>query len=310
VIPLARATLARLAVFASTLVGTAALVLVLLEAAPGDPIDLLPNAAELRPALTAEWHLDRPVPERLLRWFGRTLSGDLGTSVAVRPGAEVTEILAGPALRTFGWWAGGLVVAMLAGGLLAATGRARIAVRFWSLAPVFLLAHLLVAGINATTWAAMEAGWIGRPGWFALPDQAGLVRTAIAIAILAVGSGTLAEVSAEVGDALARLRSAGFVDAARARGMPVAGHLVRNLVPALAAISARRAAVLLGGTIVIERLLLLNGAGTVFWQAAELRDYDLALGAAVGAAALVAGTRLAADLVRIAVDPRLSAEVA
>jgi ABC-type dipeptide/oligopeptide/nickel transport system permease component len=154
-------------------------------------------------------------------------------------------------------------------------------------------------------WWAIGHGLIERPGWFALPDQASAVRTGLAVAILGVGSGALSEVHAEVEDALVRLRSSPWVDAARARGAATWPLILRGLIAPLAATVANRTALLVGGAVVIEKLLLLRGAGAILWDAAVLRDYDLALSIAVLAAALVAGSRLGADLVRIAADPRL-----
>jgi peptide/nickel transport system permease protein len=315
VIRIARSVALRAAVVVATVLGAAAVVLVMLASAPGDPIDLLPNAQEVRPVLEAEWQLDRPLPVRLASWVGRAVGGDLGTSVAYRPGTPVAELLVGPVGTSLRTWAMALFLSMtwgLALGLLTVGRRTALrgVVRWVSLGPVFLLAHALVHGLNAATWALLQAGWIGRPAWFALPDQPSELRTALAVVLLAVGSGTLAEVHAEVEDGLAAIRASGWFDAARARGMPTWPQVARNLAGPLATTAANRAATLLGGLVVVEKVLLLNGAGAVLWSAAELRDYDVAVAIAVGAAAVVCLTRLAADTTRILVDPRLSAEVA
>jgi ABC-type dipeptide/oligopeptide/nickel transport system permease component len=174
-----------------------------------------------------------------------------------------------------------------------------------SIAPVFLLAHVAVAALNGVAWAAMERGWIARPDWFALPDQPSALRTALAVVLLAVGSGALAGVHGEVEDALVRVRASPWVDAARARGEPTGAMVLRALAPELAGTAASRAALLVGGAVIVEKVLLLNGAGAVLWSAALLRDSELALSIGVLAAALVAAARLAADAVRVAIDPRL-----
>lgn len=176
-----------------------------------------------------------------------------------------------------------------------------------SVAPIFLVAHLLVSGINEATFAAIGAGWIDRPSWFALPDQPSAMRSALAIAVLAVASGGLTELHLELEGAIDRVRGSGFVDATRARGLPVWPHVGRNLVAPVATAVAGRVAFFVGGLVILERVLLLNGAGAALWQAALLRDHPVAVGVAVLAAAVVAGARLLADLVRIAIDPRLRA---
>jgi len=166
---------------------------------------------------------------------------------------------------------------------------------------------MVVTGLNALTWAGMEHGWWGRPGWFALPDEPSALRTAVALVVLATASGNLAELHQVFDHALARLRAAPFVDAARARGEAVLPHLVANLAPAVLDVGATRVAALLSSLVVVEKLLLLPGAGSLLWSACLARDVPLAMGVAIVAAALVASVRLFADLSRLALDPRLRA---
>ena len=310
-----RAALSRVAAFAGTLLGATAFVMLLLVAAPGDPVDLVPNGEELRPRLEAEWGLDRPVAERYVHYLVRAATLDLGTSLTYRPGQPVLEVIASPALRTVGLVVAALVCATGAAVALAfftagRRGTLRRALSGWgiqavSLVPVFLLAHGLVLGLNESTWALVQAGWIPRPDWFALPDQPSLLRTSLAIAVLAVGSGALSEAHSQIEDALVAIRRSPYLDAVRARGGPTWPHVVRNLLPPLASTVAERAAFLAGGVVIVEQVLLLNGLGAVLWRAALLRDYDLALAIALLAAAFVGAVRLLADAVRVAVDPRL-----
>jgi peptide/nickel transport system permease protein len=196
----------------------------------------------------------------------------------------------------------GLGLGFLTAGRRSALKRALQAV---SVAPVFLLAFIAVHVLNELAFRGMEAGIFGRPAWFALPDAESGLKLALAVAVLAVGSGALAEVHAAVEDEIVRLRNAPFVDAAIARGAPVWRHVLWNLLPQLATIAYGRAAFFVGGLIIVEKVLHLNGIGSMLWQACRMRDYPVALGITLLAAAAVAGARLAGDLVRVAVDPRL-----
>lgn len=307
---LAAALLGRLLGFAATVIAAMVLLHGLLMAAPGDPIDLLPNGEELRPQLEAEWRLDRSPVERLAGSVGDLLRGELGTSLTVRPGAEVSALVAESGLSSLAILVPSLVLSVALGvGLAALTtgrsGRAGPLVQALSALPVFLLAWLGVTAINEATWALLERGLIARPAFFALPDQASALRTALAVTALAVGSGALFEVHAACEDELARIRGSGFVDAARALGLPVWPHVLLNLLPPLATVASSRVAFLVGGLVVVEKVLLLGGAGALLWEAALGRDYPLAIGLGLLAALVVAGTRLLADLARLALDPRL-----
>lgn len=309
---LARAVALRILSFLASLLGSIAFVLLLLVLAPGDPISLIPNGEELRPQLELQWGLSRPLHERYLHYLGRVLTLDLGTSLAYRPGQPVIDVVAGPALSSLGRVLGALLVTLSWGTALAwwTAGRAsipRIVVQGISIVPVFLLAHGAIAGLNEGVFALMNAGHLDRPAWFALPDQPSALRTALSVVLLAVGSGSLAEVHAQVEEALVRIRRSPYVDAARARGAPTWPHVVLNLLPPLASTFAERAAFLAGGVVIVEKVMLLNGAGSVLWEAALLRDYDLALALALLAATFVGLAALAADAIRLAVDPRMRA---
>jgi ABC-type dipeptide/oligopeptide/nickel transport system permease component len=295
--------------FVATLVGAVVLVHLLLVFAPGDAIDSLPNADEVRAVLAAEWHLDQSPPMQIVSYLADIATGDLRTSLVYRPGMPVVRVIAGPALRSLGILVTATLLAVLGGTTLAwlTAGRrslARPAVWAVSIVPVFLIARLAVAALNAGAWSLMEAGWIARPGWFALPLEDHPLRWALAVAILAVGSGALAEVHAEVESLLVRIRSSGYVDAARARGAPVWPHVLRNLLPPLSTVTASRAAFFVGGLVILEQILLLNGVGAILWRAALERDYPLALGITLVTAAAVAAARLIGDLIRTGLDPR------
>ena len=300
------AAVRRLGAFLATIAGAVALIQVLIALAPGDAIDLLPNADVLRETLAAEWGLDAPLPVRVVRALGRTATLDLGESIAYRPGAPVTKLLASAAGASMAIllpaWAGSIGLALA----LAWSRRRSHLARLLSALPAFLAAWLLVTGINAAVWAAIGRGWIDRPAFFALPDQESGVRTALAILVLAVASGNLAALVAACETELERLRAAPFLEAARARGAVVWPHLAWNLLPPLLDLGAGRAAALLGTVVVTEKLLLINGAGAMLWQACRQRDYPLAIGITLVAALFVAFVRLIADLARIALDPRLS----
>lgn len=305
----ALAWLSRLGAALVVLAGASTLAFLLLWSSPGDPIDLLSPSDEVRAELERQWRYDRPLPERILgAWIDR-LSGDWGRSVSHRPGTPVPELVLGPLGRSAGWLAGGWGLAMVGGGLLgglAATGRSRWLrlARPVSAVPVLVMAHMLVAGLNAATWEAIQRDWIARPDWFALPLEPSFLRSALAVGVLAVGSGTLAEIAHETREALMRVLGSGWVEASRARGEPIVGRVARHLTLALARIGARRVGPLVGGLVILEKVLLLDGAGALLWRCAELRDYDVATALTIAAATAVVAGRLAAELTTLALDPR------
>jgi len=296
--------------FLLTLAGAALVAQALLWLAPGDPVDLVPNGEEIRAELEKEWGLDRPFFVRYAIFLVRALHGDLGHSLTFRPGASVAGLVLPAASQSVGLLVPALFLAIAAGVLLAWTTAGRPSalrriVQALSVPPVFLLAFLSVEALNRVAFWLIEADRISRPDWFALPDTDTLLKTVLAVVVMAVGSGALHEVQVACEDEIVRVRNAPFTDAALARGAPLWAHVLPNLVPPLTAIAASRAAFFVGGLIIVEKVLHINGAGAMLWQACRLRDYPLALGLTILAAAAVCVARLAGDLIRIAVDPRL-----
>ena len=291
--------------FAAVLVGAVVFVELLLWAAPGDPIDLVPNGIELRTALAREWGLDQPLGRRLLSRLGGLLRLDLGESLVVRPGAAVTELCAAAAARSAATLLPALALSMGLALALARRPQATRLVQLVSAAPVFLLAWAAVTGINAGTHALIEQGTLARPAWFALPLTPSPVRGALAVTVLAVGSSALSDAHTELSVVLDRLHRGPMVLGLRSGGTPLGPHLLSNLLAPLAALAADRLAFLLGGLVITEAVLMLNGAGSLLWSAALGRDYPLAAGLTVLAAATVTLGRLLADLAQLLVDPRL-----
>lgn len=297
-----------------TLVGAVVLVQGLIALAPGDAIDLMPNADQVREQLAAEWGLDLPLPVRIGRALVRALTLDFGTSLTYRPGTPVSELVGRAGASSLALllpgWAMSVLLALGSAWWTSGGRRGRHAVQAVSVVPAFLAAWSVVTAINALVWHGIGAGWWDRPDFFALPDAPSSMRTAVAITVLAVTSSQLASLHAELEAELTALRAAPFIEAARARGAPTWPHLAGNLLPPLLDFGAGRVAALLGSLVVVEKLLLLNGAGAMLWQACARRDFPLATGLTLAAAALVATTRLLADLARLALDPRLQATTA
>lgn len=279
----------------------------LLALAPGDAADLVTEDPAMREALLEHWGLNKPLLERWVDFLVNAAQGDLGASLTYRPGQPVTDLVLGAAGRSAGLLIGAIVsVTALGVGLAYSSTAARRPVQLLSVAPAFLLAAGAVAWLNELAWGAMEAGYIPRPGWFALPLQDHPLKTALAVGVLAIGSSSLTEVHAAAAEELRSIRLSGYVEAARARGAALWPHVLTNLLPPLTSVIASRTAFLLGGLVVVEKVLAINGAGAMLWQACRMRDLPLAMGITLVAAAVVASARLAGDLLRLALDPRLA----
>ena len=222
-------------------------------------------------------------------WRG-VFTGDLGRSYRGYPVSQMVWRGAGRSLPLIGAGlalslSAGLGLALAAGPRLRGAGRlVRIGVHALSLCPVFLLGYLALV-------------------LFAVPPE-GAGQVVAAVAILALGDGMLSDVILGLDAELARLRRRDFVQSARLRGTPLWRHYVPHLALPVAQIAASRMAWLIGGVLVLEMVLGIQGIGLIGYRAADPADFPLLVAITVFVTAIVAGSGLLVDVLRVIVDPR------
>ena len=226
--------------------------------------------------------------------FVGVLTWDLGPSYR---GIPVTELVARGAARTLPIVLAalalslgmGLALALVLGDRLRRLGRAaRVAVHACSLVPVFLLGYLALVV-------------------FAVPPE-GPLRTLAAICILALGDGMLTDVVLALDAELERLRDRDFVHSMHLRGVRAWLRLMPHIALPVAQLAAAKMAFLVGGVLILEMVLGIQGIGLMGYNAAIKPDFQLLIAITVFATALVAAAHLGVDVLRTLVDPRARKE--
>lgn len=230
-------------------------------------------------------------PAWVISFWKGVATGDLGRSYR---GVPVHEMVWRGALRSLPLigaalllsLGSGLVLVLVLGDRLGAMGRVlRTLAHAFSLCPVFLLGYLGLV-------------------LFAVPPE-GPRQSLAAIVILAVGDGMLSDVLLGLDSEIRRLRARDFVQSARLRGTSVWRHFVPHLALPVAQIGASRTAWLIGGVLVLEMVLGIQGLGLIGYRAADTADLPLLVAMTVFVTALVAGAALLVDVLRVLVDPRV-----
>jgi ABC-type dipeptide/oligopeptide/nickel transport system permease component len=226
-------------------------------------------------------------------WFG-ALSGDMGRSYR---GYPVDEMVLRGAGRTLPLIAAAVALSLLVSvGLVylrrrdstggSWIGRALVGlVGAVSPTPVFLLAYLALVLLAVP------------------PEGPGL--WAAAIGVLALGDGMLGDMSRGLDAEVRRLLDLDFVHSARLRGFPLWRRLLPHLLLPTAQLVADRGAYLVGGILVLEMVLGIQGLGLIGYRAAQHADFPLLIAITVFITAVVAGMQLGVDLLRVGVDPRV-----
>ncbi len=293
----------------------------LAELAPGDffaemRLDPRLSEAHLRD-LRARHGLDRPLPERYLRWLGSAVQGDLGFSFAY--GQPVGALLA-PRLRnslllnsaaTAVAWA--LAIPL---GVWWARARGRPASRVFAVATAGLLALPDMVVALALLLFAVQSGWFPAGGMVSLghEEMSALARAAdvarhLALPALALVLGILPVLVRHVRAATAEALEAPFVKAARAHGLSEARVLFFHALPAaanpLVSLFGLSIAGLLSLSLLVEVVMAWPGLGPLMLEAILARDLHLVVGPVLASCVLLLAANLAADLLLLAVDPRI-----
>lgn len=183
----------------------------------------------------------------------------------------------------------GLLLALVLGERTHGLGRlARGAVHAGSLVPVFLLGYLALVV-------------------FAVPPE-GPVLTLAAICILALGDGMLTDVVLALDAELVRLRDRDFVHSMQLRGVRSWLRLLPHIALPLAQLAAAKMTFLIGGVLILEMVLGIQGIGLMGYQAAIRPDFQLLIAITVLATGVVAAAHLGVDVLRALVDPRVRKE--
>jgi peptide/nickel transport system permease protein len=306
------------------LVGVSVLSFVLVELAPGDyfaemRLDPRVSEATVR-ALRVRYGLDRPLPERYLRWVASLATGELGYSFAY---SQPVGPLLWPRLRNT------LLLTVTANGL---AWMLAVPLGAWWATRRRGVADASMAGLTAVLLAlpdlvlalgllllAVRTGWFPAGGMVSLGHEqmssgarwrdvaAHLVLpvTALVLGILPV---LMRYVRASVADAL----GAPFVRAARAHGIPEVRVLLWHALPAAAnpliSLFGLSLAGLLSTSLVVEVVMSWPGLGPLMLEAILARDFYLVLGPVLASTLLLVGGNLLADTLLLAADPRIRGE--
>ncbi len=300
-----------------TLLGVLALVFGLVTAAPGDAAALAAHAAGNRAAavspeaLAAFRHLyglDRPVVERFVTWVWRTARLDFGRSLV--DGQPVTLRVARALPATLELNGAALLLACLIGVPLGVAGARRPGGRldrisgfacdaFFS-TPTFVLGLVLLL---------VFSGWLRITPLFA-DAESGVRGLLLPVATLSLTS--LALIARFVRVCVAAALADPAALAGRARGERPSEEVRRALrrsAGAFAAMGAVLVPSVVSGSILVERVFSLPGAGSLLAEAVFARDLPTVLALTWCSALVVVAASFAADLIAAALDPRIAREV-
>jgi peptide/nickel transport system permease protein len=299
---------------------------------PGDPAAAIlggPGSQASEAALTAvreEYGLDLPLWQQYLVALGRIATLDLGSSYALRQpvadviGAQLPGTLTIALLALVLAWVLAISLALFStlgagdpgsGGTGASAratrrlGRAAAAIGGTVETVAAALPHFWLAAVLVVVFSS----WLRVLPPVSTGDAAGLVLPVVTLAIPVAGF--LAQVMRE---SLLTALSTPFALSARARGETEHGlrlrHALRHAALPGVNLSAWAFGYLVSGAVVVETIFARPGLGRSLLQAVTLRDVPLVTGIVLVSALAYIVVTFVADLVSVALDPRLKAPAA
>jgi peptide/nickel transport system permease protein len=284
----------------------------LLYISPGDPVDVLlgtrPRTPEMVTMLRHEYHLDKPFLTQYWLWAKEAIQFNFGNSIETTLPVtdEITARL--PTSLFLGIYAY-LVTMMLGVGLgVAAALKRRGAIDRGIVggAVVALSTPAFVSGVFLIYLFGIVVHWFptfGKGSGFG--DQL-YHLTLPAIALALVGS---AFVMKHTRAAMMNVLDQDYVTFARARGLSSQRILVvyalRNALIPVVTISGLILAFLITGAVLVEVTFSISGIGQLLVQSATNKDLPMIQGVAMVVAVIIMVANLLADLLYVAVDPRI-----
>jgi len=297
----------RLALLVPTLFGVLVVTFLLLNVAPGDPVQAMvgerADSATIA-RLRHELRLDQPLPAQFLHYAGGVLRGDFGRSyITDRPIArDLAErfprtlelTLAAMALATACGISLGVVAAIRPEGLL---DRGAMLLCYLGVAfPVYWVGLLLVLLF------ALTLRW--------LPPSGSAGALALVLPALTLGTRSIAVLARMTRGAMRDVLSADYIRTARAKGLSelaVAGrHALRNALIPVITVLGLDVGSYLTGALLTETIFAWPGLGRYVLTAIEQRDLPAVQGSILFMSVVFVLVNLLTDVIYAKADPRIA----
>src|SRR5688572_19850234 len=305
----------RLLLMVPTLFGVAVLVFVLLRLAPGDPVQMMLEGANVTQQVVeaerARLGLDRPLYVQFAKWMGGLLRGDFGVSIwtgrpvlyeigirlelslQVAVMATILAVLLAVPLGTLSaifkdTWIDHLVRVFSIAGLAVPS--------FWLGMIIILLLLTYFSWIPPLTFTPFFED--------PLKNLSQLIWPA-----LAVGYRYSAVAMRMMRSSVLEVLQEDYVRTARAKGvferLVISRHAMRNALLPVVTVVGLEFAFLIGGLVVTEQVFNLNGIGKLFVQAVSRGDYSMIQGLVLLVAVFFVVINFVIDMLYALLDPRI-----
>jgi peptide/nickel transport system permease protein len=308
------ALLRRTGIFLVSLVAASILVFAIMWVLPGDPaqVALGVNASpEAVADLRERFGLDRPVVVQYLDWMGGLVTGDMGTSY--RSGLQIAPQVIDRFMVT-AWLVGAaIIIAMLIavplGSLSAIRHRRTDGAVISGASQIGIAVPSFLAGLLLVAVFSIRLRWFPAGGWVAPAENPVEFVRHVTLPALVLGLVQGAVLTRYVRSAVLDVLGEDYMRTARSKGLrpwaALVRHGLRNAAVPVVTVLALQLATLLIGAVVVERVFVIPGLGSLLLDSVRNRDLLLAQGTVMALVMAVLVINYLVDVAYTIIDPRL-----
>ncbi|HET7304653.1 MAG TPA: ABC transporter permease [Segeticoccus sp.] len=308
--------LIRTGVLLVSLAVSSVLVFLFMAVLPGNParVALGVNAS---PAAVAQMEhrfgLDRPLPQQYLDWVSGLARFDLGTSyVSQAPiGPQVSDRFQVTLWLVVTAMVIAVLIALPFGTIMAVRHRQASGLVLSALSQVGMAVPAFLAGILLITVFAVRLGWLPANGWTPPAEDPVMFVKQLILPSLSLGLVQGAVLTRYVRSSVLDVLREDYLRTARAKGLrplqALRRHGMRNAAVPVVTVLALQLVTLLIGAIVVERVFVVPGLGSLLLDSVSNRDLIMVQDVVMLLVVAVLVVNFLVDLLYLVIDPRMRA---
>ncbi len=306
--------LRRILIAIPTLIIVSVFVFGLQKLLPGDPVLAMAGEdrnPEILAYLREKYRLNDPIYMQYLYWLGGVLQGDLG--ISLRTNQPVLDLIAEKLPVTIQLAIMSMIIAFAVGVPMGILSAVRKGTWLDYVANIVALSGLSIPnfwlGIMLILLVSVNLGWLPASGYESpWVDPVRSFQTMIMPAFV-LGTGLAATLMRHTRSAMLGVLQADYIRTARAKGLVenrvILRHAFRNAVLPVVTLSALLFGELLAGAVLTEQIFTIPGFGKLIVDAVFNRDYAVVQGVVLCTAVGFIGMNLIADILYVALNPRM-----
>jgi peptide/nickel transport system permease protein len=304
----------RVGVFLASLLVSSIVVFAFMAVLPGDPARVALGVSASEPAverLREQFGLDRPLPTQYLGWVHGLVTFQPGDSYVSQAaiGPQIADRLQVTLWLVMTAMVLAFVLAIPVGTIMAVRHRRPSGLLLSAVSQVGVAVPAFLAGILLITLFAVKLGWLPANGWTPPAQDPGLFLKQLVLPALSLGVVQAAVLTRYVRSAVLDVLREDYLRTARAKGLrplqALVRHGLRNAAVPVVTVLALQLATLLIGAVVVERVFVIPGLGSLLLDSVSNRDLIMVQDVVMILVVAVLLVNFLVDLLYLVIDPRL-----